>query len=378
MSTKQGQFDFGSPVRSDQLNTLDRWDVPGSFSGVSGTAIKGVLRAIDARCRGGWGFGSEQDIMLLSGLKSERHVRRAIRALENLGVLVVKRKSRGSARVTLNHYRICFANMKPDYQPDFLTDQPDFLTDQPDFLTDQPDFLYRSTGLGSPPNRIEAHKEPPPPTPSGPDARPAGHLGRAAAVRGVCGGIVLSPATATGPDARPAGHDTERTAVDAFERALEATGLDGWRRAVRIAADAGIGPDEGLRIVETYQANRKLFSHPGAVLYRLREGCWPADGVRDPKEIAEATARRDEAARKLAEQAAQDRCAADDLRAQYRQLEAAHGQRLNELSKAEQRDLARRMLPAEQVPFATRFDLLQAMRMSMSRTVPCEAIGSEL
>jgi hypothetical protein len=346
---EQRSFDFGPPARAAQLDALDKWEAPARAGGVSGVALKGVLRAIDSACRGGWGWPGEATLMVAAGLGSERQVRRAVRALQDLGLLVVKRRTSGDGRKTFNHYRICFANMLPEEIGDVDSGrwsgrrpnlhQPDFLDDQPDFLDDQPDFSCISTGLGSPPKRIEA-QEPPPPT----------------------------PATATGATT---GLDTGRGWA-AAEIALCRVGVELKLPAIQSAVSAGLDPDTVVRIVQTYEANRAiapaLLRGPGAIQFRLAKGAWPVPGVREPEEIAAEQARRVERQRVKVEADSRDATAGQALQERYRRLEAAHGRKLDALPGELRRALERRVVPPGIPPRCCRFEMLEALEQEGSET----------
>lgn len=93
----QTQFDF---TRAEQLGTLDRCVLP-PRPGVSSSALKATLRAIDSHGRGKECWPSESTIASQSGL-SVRTVKRCIKALNALSVICIERKG----HLTLNHYRI--------------------------------------------------------------------------------------------------------------------------------------------------------------------------------------------------------------------------------------------------------------------------------
>lgn len=84
---------------------------------------------------------------------------------------------------------------------------------------------------------------------------------------------------------------------------LDAIKLD---RAIAVANEAetrGLSPEDVGEIIYEYNANRSKFRSPGAVADRVRNGCWPAEGVKNGSQIQAV----DEARRKDSEKNDRDR-----------------------------------------------------------------------
>ncbi len=133
----------------------------------------------------------------------------------------------------------------------------------------------------------------------------------------------------------------EEAQIEALLR--EAGWDDGARREARwIAHDGRCGVDDLRRHVRTWQANRSRLNGPGAIHARIRDGCWPAPGIRDltdadiaaldQRRATEAQAAIDRAARE-----ASDRAAAERLQA----AREAAWQRLTETERHELLDRER-------------------------------------
>jgi hypothetical protein len=105
-------FDF---TRADQLGLLERCVLP-KVSGVSGVAMKAVLKAIDGFGRGREAWPGYDSLARSAGV-SARVAKRAVAALESCSLLCVER--RGSR--TLNHYRIVWSELTlllPENRPE--------------------------------------------------------------------------------------------------------------------------------------------------------------------------------------------------------------------------------------------------------------------
>lgn len=74
---------------------------------------------------------------------------------------------------------------------------------------------------------------------------------------------------------------------DEIAGALAAIGIE---RAAPVAQEFAHRPEDVLRAVQTFRANRRRFRSAGAVVDFLRSGAWPAEGVQDPDAIAAAAA----------------------------------------------------------------------------------------
>jgi len=98
----QTEFDW---TRADQLGMVERWEAP-RVPGVSGAAMKSVLRAIDSYGRGREAWPSEATLARDCGL-GVRTVKRAIKALGLLSLLIVERRGPH----TVNHYRIVWTEL---------------------------------------------------------------------------------------------------------------------------------------------------------------------------------------------------------------------------------------------------------------------------
>ena len=98
----QREFDFR---RADQLALVERWDCP-RVPGVSPTACKSVLRAIDGFGRGREAWPSEATLAQTAGC-SIRTVKRVVKALAALSILIVERRGTN----TVNHYRIVWTEL---------------------------------------------------------------------------------------------------------------------------------------------------------------------------------------------------------------------------------------------------------------------------
>ena len=98
----QTEFDW---TRADQLGVVERWEAP-RVPGVSGAALKSVLRAIDSYGRGREAWPSEATLARDCGL-GVRTVKRAVKALGALSLLIVERRGPH----TVNHYRIVWTEL---------------------------------------------------------------------------------------------------------------------------------------------------------------------------------------------------------------------------------------------------------------------------
>lgn len=98
----QQTFDW---TRADQLGLLDRWECP-RIKGVSGIVLKSVLKAIDTHGRGREAWPSEATLAVVAG-SSVRTVKRAVKALEQLSLIVIERRG----PQTVNHYRIVWTEL---------------------------------------------------------------------------------------------------------------------------------------------------------------------------------------------------------------------------------------------------------------------------
>jgi len=98
----QQTFDW---TRAEQLALVERWECP-RLRGVSGIAVKAVLRAIDGFGRGREAWPSEATLAQVAGM-SVRTVKRAIKALESLSLVTIERKG----PQTVNHYRIVWTEL---------------------------------------------------------------------------------------------------------------------------------------------------------------------------------------------------------------------------------------------------------------------------
>ena len=66
---------------------------------------------------------------------------------------------------------------------------------------------------------------------------------------------------------------------------LSAIGLHRSVPAARKLTADGVTIDQVVEAVRTYRANQAVLDGPGSVLAFLRDGVWPAEGVRDPDQI---------------------------------------------------------------------------------------------
>ena len=66
---------------------------------------------------------------------------------------------------------------------------------------------------------------------------------------------------------------------------LSAIGLHRSVPAARKLTADGVAIDQVVEAVRTYRANQAVLDGPGSVLAFLRDGVWPAEGVRDPDQI---------------------------------------------------------------------------------------------
>jgi len=303
--------------RQSQLSTLDRAQFPTMISRdkrrVQPLLLKAVLRTIDSYGRGSWGFPSQEKIAHDSNC-SLRQAKRAIEALQELGVVIVERRWYGvpGSRKTGNHYLVVWSELAlycPDNRRRDPADQSAQTADQSAQTADQ------SAHVGT---FLEAHKraiEPPPPTPS------------------------IQPATSTRSSAAAVS-----VAVSWQEVAtrLHELRLDLATDTVRVARQLEFSPAEIWEACDWYEANVDRLKRPGAIRWWIQhDRVWPAEGLRDPRVIEEA--RKAKAARLAEAEAEAKKQAANDQawRAEYHALEAAYGGDLRALDDGEQLELAK-------------------------------------
>lgn len=294
MQRLQQEFDFH---RGDQLGLLRAIRISDG-DGVSGTAVKAVLRAIDD-------YGREcfasMTTLADNANVSDRVVKRAIARLVSLS-LITKEKKKNSFGVVTNHYRIVWSEVE----------------------------LFC--------NRVEVESScgrPPVDAPVKPQGCQARVSGTAFSGTPVSRSVVETTSTvgpsdqSVGPLAtdhwairaerwaisdRPLGHDgtqSERSAKDPPRTdacAVVEDGFCSWspaehasamellgkflarpKIAIAAAIEASIGPQEIGAICAEFQANRALFHSSGAIVDRIRNGTWPVAGVKSIEEIKAAS-----------------------------------------------------------------------------------------
>ncbi|WP_145284782.1 hypothetical protein [Rosistilla oblonga] len=85
--------------------------------------------------------------------------------------------------------------------------------------------------------------------------------------------------------------------------ALLAVGLAHTAKAIALAKSAGMAPEELVDLVLVVQHVGQL--RPGAIIARLRDGCWPIDGIPDADEIRRRMQGKAEAIRQARHEAAE-------------------------------------------------------------------------
>ena len=232
----QREIDFARAnakyARGQQLAALRDAELPHGCghdgSRVKPLTLKAVLRAIDDYGRGREAFPS-QKTLARNVPCSQRTICRAIQALESLGLLIIRRRWIGPGARTLNHYVIVWSELAllcPRRQP--ASKQRDMTADQSANETDQ-------SAVGGSHNRLEAQREPPPPT------------------------------------RQPKRDGAWQVAVED----LKSIGLAEIDQAVRLAQRASMQPDDVRGLIVEYRSNSRVLRGPGALLYRIRRGTWP-------------------------------------------------------------------------------------------------------
>ena len=279
---------------------------------VTPLAMKSVLKTIDDHGRGREAWLSYETLAVESGC-SLRTAKRAVQGLQTLSLLCV-RTPRSKREAHCNHYRIVWSELDLLRGKQSATAHPE----QSATGTKQSATGTKQSATGG---TLRAREEPE-------NRRP------------------LPPESIT--DTSQAG---DRWA--AAELALRRTGLEHVASTVRIAQQRGLTPAEVIHLVETYEAQPRLFSTPGAIRIRIRDDAWPVAGVQDPRAIREAAAAQEAARREREAQARRDADAAQASRVELQALEAAYGAELDALDRSQLEALARMTF---QTPFAlTRF-----------------------
>ena len=237
---RQRRLDF---PRAGQLAILRDAQLPWGKGhdgiGVSPALLKGVLRAIDDHGRGRTCW-ARQRILASEACCSSRQLRRAIEALRELGLLIVKRRQvHADGMVSANFYTIVWNDLALRARTRMTPDQSAVTADQSAVTAHQSAFEGRFI---EPPLSAQ---ETPPPTPST--------------------------------------NDTADWAAAAD--CLKSAGVSFSDRLAGTARAKGMTPDDVTQIVVTYQANRSKLRGPGAIVTRIRDGAWPCNGIRPPGQV---------------------------------------------------------------------------------------------
>lgn len=396
--------------RGTQLAILREAVLPGG-RGVSAITLKAVLHAIDDHARkGGDCWATQETIAQIINAGNVRTVKRAISILDDLSLITCERRKVGYGRLTINHYRIVWtelALLRPTHNECAKQEQSDNMSPVAKTIkvtidTDQSDNYDRSKGhpCHFPRNVLsateplllaaaaEVKKEFSEPEPEEAETIMAHrsrssrsrsrHLpqplltadserieretiarAKGAPLTGVS--LVIPPVALRQPGqavtpqrgANWSGYDQDRCADALQARGIGRTDAESQLIAW-IAAERT--PEDFDALLETYDQQRSLgtFNGCGALLYRLREGVWPAQlraapgapAAVDPlvrKRVIEAKLGEWRSAANHAHQAA----TAELLR----QAEADHGATLDAMPRPDRDALMTRFSPSYAKPF---------------------------
>lgn len=293
MQRLQQEFDFH---RGDQLGLLRAIKIPDG-DGVSGTAVKAVLRAIDDYGREC--FASMATLADNANV-SDRVVKRAIARLVSLS-LITKEKKKNSFGVVTNHYRIVWSEVElfcNRVEVELSCGRPP--VDAPVKPQGCQARVSGTAFLGTPVSRSHANTT----LTVGPSEESVGPLATDHwAIRADRWAISDRPLGHDGTQSERSAKDPPRT--DACEVVVEV--FDSWSPAEQASAfellqkflarprlgldaaiEAKVSPQEVGKICAEFQANRALFRSSGAIIDRIRNGSWPVAGVKSIEEIATA------------------------------------------------------------------------------------------
>jgi hypothetical protein len=269
-------------------------------------AMKAILKTIDDHGRGREAWLAYETIATESGC-SPRTAKRAVAGLDLLSLICI-RTPRSRREEPCNHYRIVWSELEllTVKKAATVTEQSATVTEQSATVTEQ-----SATG-GTRRGQKRTRTAPPTPQPL-PDTSQAGQLGDWAAA----------------------------------ECALQRTELKHVASTLRIARQLELTPVEVLRIVEEWEANRQLFLHAGSIRTRIRDGCWPVEGVQDPRVMRES--REAQAALRRKREADAARAAAESAasRDEAAALEVAYGAELDAMDEVQWAELARATIRTE-------------------------------
>jgi len=132
---------------------------------------------------------------------------------------------------------------------------------------------------------------------------------------------------------------------------LERVGVQRIGPTLDRARERGLTPAEVRAIAATFDRHRSLLSSPGAIVARIRDGCWPAAVEEAERQASARRSAGDDVRRNLA--ARREACAAEA--AEWERLELLHGRNVDAADEAE---LAARLAESGSrslVPLLTRF-----------------------
>ena len=235
---------------------------------VSAAALKLVLLAIDDHAgQHGWCFATQETLASETHL-SVRTIQRAVAVLhDDLGVVIVEQRG-NSAGGCFNHCRIVWSELallcRARKESDGSFQRAASVTTQSASVTTQ---SASSGGLIY--KRPRSAHEAPPPNP-----QVSNNVTRCRTPE-----TGTNEAAASGQphsvDGRPpeSGHGTWQAAAECLVRC----GVRFATAAVRDAKQAGLTVADVLSLCETYQRHKGRLEGPGALLFRIRAGDWPAE-----------------------------------------------------------------------------------------------------
>jgi hypothetical protein len=180
---------------------------------------------------------------------------------------------------------------------------------------------------------IPLHPPNPPPEPWGVSPDAMGRLAR-------CHGASRPMPWGVSPDVSVFTDKLSTAATEGGEWAaaaesVRATGLELVERFLAEAQKLGKSAAEIIDAAKTYEANRSKFKRPGALFTWLREGAWPAEGVRSARIVRAEREKRDQAEAERRARIQADQAAEMERREETAALEKVYGPRLDAMSDAE-------------------------------------------
>ncbi len=274
---QQLSFDL---TRAEQQQLLDNARLSGNGT-VSGRMLKAVLFKIDDFARlNGECFASQETLAQAIGCRPET-IKRAIAVLVRKSLITCELRRNRFGLVT-NHCRIVWSELallctqspvtaEPPVAPYRSSTTPTPMSVRPPVVAEPPDAQYRSS---QPSTEVE---------PIGQSIRAKGQFVRpmGQSIRPMGQSAPQTVLTQTPPPTRTDNLVAEEC-LDPLEELLQRHGVRLFRRAAKEARKTGLSLSDVQSICDEYTRHKTRFDSDGAILWRIREGCWPVDLPTNP------------------------------------------------------------------------------------------------